>query len=80
MAASRSRRALRSRGFLEAALRVVGEHDLPFWDALIWAVCERVGVDTLVTEDFQNGRRLGRVTFLDPFEPTNAVRLGLDRV
>lgn len=60
-----------------AALRARAEHGLSFWDALIWAVCERNGVDLLVSEDFQDGRRLGGVTFLDPFNPGNAARLGL---
>jgi hypothetical protein len=31
----------------------------------------------LVTQDFQSGRKLGRVTFLDPFDPANDARLGL---
>jgi len=60
-----------------AALRARLAHGLSFWDALIWAVCERNGVDLLVSEDFQDGRRLGGVTFLDPFNPGNAARLGL---
>lgn len=62
---------------VRAALRARAEHGLPFWDAMIWAVCERHGVGILVTEDFQDGRRLGGVTFLDPFNPVNAGRLGL---
>jgi predicted nucleic acid-binding protein len=56
------------------------EHGLPVWDALIWAVCDRAGVEVLASEDFQNGRRLGRVTFLNPFDPANALRLGLPAV
>lgn len=68
-------------GYTLADLRVAATaqqaHRLSLWDALIWAVCERAGVHTLVTQDFQNGRTLGRVTFLDPFNPANAPRLGL---
>jgi predicted nucleic acid-binding protein len=60
---------------IRSALRARTEHDLPFWDALIWAVCERTGISTLVTEDFQDGRVLGHVKFLDPFKPGNAARL-----
>jgi predicted nucleic acid-binding protein len=52
-------------------------HGLSFWDALIWSVCERAGCEILATEDLQDGRRLGRVTFLSPFEQANASRLGL---
>ena len=62
---------------LRSAATTQKAHRLSFWDALIWAVCERVGVRTLVTEDFQDGRTLGRVTFLDPFNPANAGQLGL---
>ncbi len=64
---------------IRSALRARMEHGLPFWDALIWAVCERCGVEVLASEDFQDGRRLGQVTFLDPFNPTNAARLKLDQ-
>ena len=52
-------------------------HGLPFWDALIWAVAERAGAASLVSEDFQPGRRLGRVNIVDPFDPANAARLGI---
>jgi predicted nucleic acid-binding protein len=62
---------------LRSAATAQKAHRLSFWDALIWAVCERAGVHTLVTQDFQDGRTLGRVTFLDPFNPANASRLGL---
>jgi predicted nucleic acid-binding protein len=62
---------------LEQAFVAHEEHGLPFWDALVWAVCDRAGVRVLASEDFQNGRRLGRVTFLDPFDPANDRALGL---
>jgi predicted nucleic acid-binding protein len=62
---------------MEEAMTAHAEHGLAFWDALIWAVCERAGVRTLASEDFQNGRTLGRVIFLDPFDPANDARLGL---
>jgi predicted nucleic acid-binding protein len=42
-------------------------HGLPFWDALLWATADRVGVRYLITEDFQDGRVLGGVTFVNPF-------------
>ena len=56
---------------LPAALRAVGSHTIAFWDAMLWATAERSGVSILLSEDFQNGRRLGRVTFLNPFEAAN---------
>lgn len=49
---------------------------LSFWDALIWATADRVGVRYLLTEDFQDGRVLGDVTFVDPFEDENRALLG----
>mgnify|MGYP000305312565 CR=1 FL=1 len=33
------------------------------------------GAGTLITEDFQDGRPLGGVTFIDPFRAGNAARL-----
>jgi predicted nucleic acid-binding protein len=62
---------------LDAALDAHARHGLAIFDALIWAVCERAGASILVTEDLQDGQKLGRVTFLDPFNPANARRLGL---
>ena len=49
---------------------------LSFFDSLLWATADRAGVAFLVAEDQQDGRRLGRLTFLDPFAPTNRVALG----
>ena len=56
---------------LEAAIRVVSDHDLPLWDAMLWATLDRAGCRMLLTEDFQDGRTLGGVTFLNPFNPAN---------
>jgi predicted nucleic acid-binding protein len=50
---------------------------LSFWDALIWAVCDHNGANILASEDFQDGRPLDRVTFLNALNPANAARLGL---
>jgi predicted nucleic acid-binding protein len=61
-----------------AAMDAGAAHGLPFWDALIWAVAERAGAAILVSEDFQPGRRLGRVTIVHPFDPANAAKLGID--
>jgi predicted nucleic acid-binding protein len=46
-------------------------HGLSFWDALLWATADRIGVRYLLTEDFQDGRTLGGVTFVDPFKADN---------
>jgi len=47
-------------------------HGMSFWDALLWATADRVGVRYLLSEDFQDGRTLGGVTFVDPFKGGNA--------
>jgi predicted nucleic acid-binding protein len=46
-------------------------HGLSFWDALLWATADRIGVRYLLSEDFQDGRTLGGVTFVDPFRSEN---------
>ncbi|MDP6787057.1 MAG: PIN domain-containing protein [Rhodospirillales bacterium] len=63
-------------GCLIAAMAAVGDHGLPFWDAMIWAAARRAGCRLLFTEDFQDGRTLGGVTFVNPFEDRNATLLG----
>jgi predicted nucleic acid-binding protein len=56
---------------LDRAVAAEQKHALSFWDALLWATAQRVGVRHLLTEDFQDGRTLGGVTFVNPFEPRN---------
>jgi predicted nucleic acid-binding protein len=56
---------------LAAALEVVRRHKLPFWDAMLWATADRVGVTHLFSEDLQDGRTLGHVRFVNPFAPKN---------
>jgi predicted nucleic acid-binding protein len=55
----------------DAAVDVVTKHGLSMWDAMIWAVAEASGCYVLLTEDLQDGRRLGRVQFVNPFDPAN---------
>ncbi|MFL6196529.1 MAG: PIN domain-containing protein [Thermoanaerobaculia bacterium] len=49
------------------ALRAVGEHKLSFWDALIWATARIQGLPRVYSEDFQHGRVLDGVEFINPF-------------
>jgi predicted nucleic acid-binding protein len=49
------------------AVRVSASDQLHFWDALIWAAAKAAGVSVVLTEDFQNGRTIEGVLFLDPF-------------
>ena len=62
---------------LDRVMLAEGEHGLSFWDALLWATCDRVGIRYLLTEDFQDRRVIGRVTYLNPFVPANAGLLDL---
>jgi predicted nucleic acid-binding protein len=50
-----------------AALDAVARHRLSFWDALIWATARDAAVPILYTEDFQHGRELEGVRFINPF-------------
>lgn len=49
------------------ALDALPRHGLSFWDALIWAAAKENGLGTVYTEDFQAGRELDGVRFVDPF-------------
>jgi predicted nucleic acid-binding protein len=63
---------------LGIALPAVLQHGLPYWDAMLWATAQQADCRLLLSEDFQDGRRLGQVTFVDPFAPKNAAML--DRI
>ncbi len=60
---------------LAEAMASAERHNLPFWDAMIWATVRRAGCRLLLSEDFQDGWSLGGVTVLNPFAPANAVAL-----
>lgn len=42
-------------------------YGLSFWDALIWAAARRHEVTTIYSEDFQHGREVEGVRFMNPF-------------
>lgn len=54
------------------ALDLVRDHRLAFWDALMCATASRAGLQYLLSEDMQDGRRLGILTIVNPFSPENA--------
>jgi predicted nucleic acid-binding protein len=56
---------------LDRAMRAVADHNLSFWDAMLWATARRAGCRLLLSEDFQDGRDLGGVLFVNPFDPAN---------
>ena len=57
---------------LGTALSLVERHRISFWDALMCATAERAGVDHLLSEDMQDGRRFGGLTIVNPFRSENA--------
>ncbi|MEN8220169.1 MAG: PIN domain-containing protein [Pseudomonadota bacterium] len=52
---------------LSKAALAVQNHNLSFWDAMLWAAAHDANVTLLLSEDFQNGRILEGVKFLNPF-------------
>jgi predicted nucleic acid-binding protein len=49
------------------AIDAVVRHSISFWDALVWASAFENGIHTLLSEDFQTGRELQGVRFVNPF-------------
>ncbi len=54
---------------VEEAIRGVRTYQLNYWDAQIWAVARLHHIPVLLSEDFQEGRTLEGVRFLDPLLP-----------
>ncbi|MDI6900622.1 MAG: PIN domain-containing protein [Anaerosomatales bacterium] len=52
---------------VEDAARGVVQHQLSFWDAQLWATARLAGFDVILSEDFQDGREIEGVRFVDPF-------------
>ena len=51
---------------VSTAVRVVRQHKMAYWDALIWSTAKRAGLRAVLSEDFQDGRRLEGIHFLNP--------------
>ena len=47
-------------------------HQLSFWDALVIVSAQRSGARTLLSEDLQDGRRVGELVIVNPFAPSEA--------
>jgi predicted nucleic acid-binding protein len=52
-----------------AAARGVITHGLSYWDAQLWATAKINGIHVVLSEDFQNGRVIEGVRFMNPFQP-----------
>jgi predicted nucleic acid-binding protein len=57
----------RDEELVRIAIRGAATYGLSWFDAHLWAYAERFGLDTLWSEDFENGRLYGRVRVRDPF-------------
>lgn len=54
---------------LEAARGAVA-HGMPYWDAQLWATARLNQLEVLLSEDFQDGRVIDGVRFVNPFVPS----------
>ena len=52
---------------VRAAVRGASLHRLPWFDAHLWGYAEAFGLDEIVSEDFQHGRRYGAIRATNPF-------------
>ena len=55
------------------ALRGTEQNRMPYWDALIWATAKLNQIPAILTEDFQDGRVLEGVRFVNPFTDDESV-------
>jgi predicted nucleic acid-binding protein len=51
---------------LRTALRGAALYQMSWFDSLIWAYADEHGLDPIWSEDFQDGRRYGRVSVQNP--------------
>jgi predicted nucleic acid-binding protein len=56
---------------LDDAIDATRTHSMSFWDAMLWAGARQAGCGILFSEDLQDGRKLGGVTIVNPFERRN---------
>jgi predicted nucleic acid-binding protein len=63
---------------LMESLDLVRDHHVSFWDALMCATANRAGLRYLLSEDMQDGRRIGGLTIVNPFRSENAALI--DRI
>ena len=63
---------------LATALNLVNDQRIASWDALMCATARRLGLQYLLSEDMQDGRRFGSLTIVNPFQARNAALI--DRI
>ena len=57
------------------AMDAIEAHRLSFRDATLWATARQSGCSAILTEDMQDGRRLGGVEFINSVTTEAAARL-----
>jgi len=57
---------------LMTATKVVKDHSISFWDAMLWATVRQAGCTHILSEDMQHGRNLGGVEIINPFNEGTA--------
>lgn len=57
------------------AAQIALANGLQLWDAVVCAAAAGAGASLLLTEDLQDGQRLGGLLFLNPFLAKNAAQL-----
>jgi predicted nucleic acid-binding protein len=57
------------------AISAISEHKLSFWDSMIWAVAKEAGCSIVLSEDFQDGHRIGGILFCNPFLEKNTKKI-----
>lgn len=50
------------------ALTAIEQYRLSFWDAPVWATARDADVPVVLSEDFQDGREIEGVRFVNPFK------------
>ncbi len=56
---------------LLAALEAKEKYQFHFWDAMIFAAAKEAGAQIVYTEDFQHGREIEGMQFINPFKKGN---------
>lgn len=54
-------------GLVRTALRGQAAYRLSWFDAHLWAYADHYGLDEILSEDFEHGRRYGTVRVVNPF-------------
>jgi len=55
------------KALVKVAIATSWQHQISYWDAAIIAAAERLGAETLFTEDLNHGQTYGAVRVINPF-------------